>query len=147
MTTLAFSLPRTFKMAALVLASATLLACDDDATGINRNQGSDNATTGDVQGFVTAHGRGVPGIAARLINQDGIGIRLVETNADGEFFFGALPVGEYDIELLTFGRFELPQNADARRAITTQSLFVFGGSTVSVGFDLLEKAEEVTNGG
>ena len=144
MTTLAFSLPRTFKMAALVLASATLLACDDDATGIDRNQGSDNATTGSVQGLVTANGQGVSGVSAR-ISQDGIGIRLVETNADGEFFFGALPVGEYDIELLTFGRFELPQNADARRAITTQSLFVFGGSTVSVAFDLFEKAEEVTN--
>ncbi len=137
MTTLAFSLPRTFKMAALVLASATLLACDDDATGIDRNQGSDNATTGSVQGLVTADGRGVSGVSARLISQDGNGIRLAETNANGEFFFGALPVGEYHIELQNGG--------DASRAITTQSVFVFGGSTASVGFDLFEKAEEVTN--
>ncbi len=144
MTTLAFALPRTFKMAALVLASATLLACDDDATGIDRNQDSDNATTGSIRGLVTANGRGVSGISAR-ISQDGIGIRLAETNADGEFFFGSLPVGEYEIEVLTLGRLELPEDADARRAITTQSIFVFGGSTVSVGFDLLEKAEEVTN--
>ena len=144
MTTLAFALPRTFKMAALVLASATLLACDDDATGIDRNQDSDNATTGSIQGLVTANGQGVSGISAR-ISQDGIGIRLVETDANGEFFFGALPVGEYDIELLTFGRFELPENVDTRRATTTQSVFVFGGSTASVAFDLFEKAEEVQN--
>ena len=144
MPTLAFSLPRTFKMAALVLASATLLACDDDATGIDRNQDSDNATTGSVQGLVTANGQGVSGISAR-ISQNGVGIRLVETDPNGEFFLGSLPVGEYDIELLTFGRFELPEDADARRAITTQSIFVFGGSTARVDFDLFEKAEEVQN--
>ncbi len=136
MTTLAFALPRTFKMAALVLASATLLACDDDATGIDRGQDSNNATTGDVQGFVTAHGRGVPGIAARLINQDGIGIRLAETNADGEFFFGSLPVGGYEVEL---------QNVDARRAITTRGVFVFGGSTASVVFELSGNADDGEN--
>ncbi len=42
MTTLAFS--RTFKMAALVLASATLLACDDSLTGIDEDQPSVNMT-------------------------------------------------------------------------------------------------------
>ena len=48
MTTLAFALPRTFKMAALVLASATLLACDDSLTGIDRDQPSVNMTIVDA---------------------------------------------------------------------------------------------------
>ena len=142
-TTLAFALLRTFKMTALVLASATLLACDN-VTGIDRDQDSDNAATGNVQGLVAANGLGVSRVSAR-ISQDGIGIRLVETNDTGEFFFRALPVGQYDIELLNLSGFELPQNTDARRAITTQSVFVSGGSTASVAFDLFEKAEEVQN--
>ena len=144
MTMLSFALPRTFQMAALVLASTTLLACDDDATGVDRDPDAGNATVGNVQGLVTANGQGVSGIAARL-SQDGIGIRLVETDGNGEFFFGALPVGEYDIELQTLGRFELPANVDDHRNITTQSVFVFGGETVSVDFDLFEKAEDVEN--
>jgi hypothetical protein len=144
MTTLAFALPRTFKMATLVLASSALLACDDDATGIDQNQGSASPASGNVVGLVTANGQGVSGIAARL-SQDGVGIRLVETDAGGLFDFGSLPVGEYEIELQTLGRFELPADADTRRAITTQSVFIFGGSTVSVDFDLFEKAEDVQN--
>ncbi len=133
MTTLAFALPRTFKMAALVLASATLLACDDDATGIDRNQDSDNAT-GDVQGFVTSSGRGVSGVIVRFISQDGSRSRLTETDANGEFFFRALQVGEYDIELQNGG--------GASGAITTRSVFVFGGSTLSLGFTLDGNAQD-----
>ena len=44
MTTLASALPRTVKMAALVLASATLLACGDSLTGIDEDQPSVNMT-------------------------------------------------------------------------------------------------------
>ncbi len=146
MTTPAFTLPRTFKMVTLILASAALVACDDDATGIDRNQGSADAAVGSVQGLVTANGQGVSGIAARF-SRDGVPILLVETDADGRFFLDALPVGEYEVELQTLGRFELPADADTRRAITTQSVFIFGGITVNVDFDLFEKAEDLQNGG
>lgn len=44
MTTPAFALPRTVKMAALLLASATLLACNDSLTGIDEDQPSVNMT-------------------------------------------------------------------------------------------------------
>ena len=146
MTTPAFTLPRTFKMVTLILASAALVACDDDATGIDRNQGSADDAVGSVQGLVTANGQGVSGIAARF-SRDGVPILLVETDADGRFFLDALPVGEYEVELQTLGRFELPADADTRRAITTQSVFIFGGITVNVDFDLFEKAEDLQNGG
>jgi len=145
MTTLAFALPRTFKAATLILASAALLACDDDATGIDRIPDSGNDTVGNVVGLVSANGQGVAGISARL-SQDGVGIRLVETDSNGQFTFGSLPSGEYDIELQTFGRFELPADEDTRRAIISQSVFVFSGSTVNIDFDLLEKAEGLNAG-
>ncbi len=58
MTTLAFALPRTFKMAALVLASATLLACDDSLTGIDRDQPSVNMSISDADGPPASSGGG-----------------------------------------------------------------------------------------
>ena len=58
MTTLAFALPRTFKMAALVFASATLLACDDSLTGIDRDQPSVNMSIIDGDAPPASSGRG-----------------------------------------------------------------------------------------
>jgi len=59
---------------------------------------------------------------------------------NGEYSFHGLLAGDYDIQLKSFGRFEVP----LRDALWSVS--VYGGTNVLADFDLFEKGEEWDRG-